>query len=369
MVIEDISSVHKTEILWNPADPLERFFAFCLDLSLLTPLIAFVCSIHIRELEADSLQGFQSQMWFSVLITGTFTSVSLISIFTYFFSATPGQAMLNLKIQSLEGGRVEWGQAFLRSIVFHISILFLFIPFIEVFTHRLGRCAHDRISDSIVIQPYPKNFKGLSENQKWNMRLVTLLGVFLVSLVGLVELGNQFTQPQLALSFNRQEISLDQLVAKSLLLKDSEEETRKRIDELLWKAKERQVREIVYFYRYKISEDNNQRALLKAQICQNENNQICKILNDNLSVISPSEVFSQTALVALLMERAERSDYAAALAAYDSLKKFKSLEQALHVWDVGLFYKIEKQMQSRRLPASEDLKKRVENYREERGIP
>ncbi|MFN9069235.1 MAG: RDD family protein, partial [Bdellovibrionales bacterium] len=165
MVFEDIAIEKEQNPKWHAADPIERFFAFCLDITLLTPIIAFVCSIHMREIENDIAQGFDSGLWFSLLTTGLFSSISLQSIFLYFYSATPGQAMLNLKVQSLESETLTWGDAFTRSIAFHFSGLLLFLPFIEVFTHRIGRCLHDRISDSIVIQPYPKSQKPLTTVQ------------------------------------------------------------------------------------------------------------------------------------------------------------------------------------------------------------
>jgi hypothetical protein len=368
MVFEDISIGNPKPFQWNPADPIERFFAFCLDITLLTPIIAFVCSIHMREMENDIMQGFDSGLWLSLLSTGMFASISLQTFFFYFFSATPGQSMLNLKVQSLENDYMSWGDSFTRSITFHLSGLLLFIPFIEVFTHRIGRCLHDRVSDSIVIQPYPKSQKPLSIPQINNLKMITLLGVFFSLLMFVYQISEKAAEP-LSLIKNSDSLGqLDSFAAKSILLKNFDRETHEKIDQLLWKSKSNPDRDVAYYYRWRASNDKDEKTLLLAQICQSVNSLFCQILSDKSEKIDVKKIRSQTALVALLTAKAEASDFNSAFEVYDVLKKYRSLSQPLKVWDVGLFLKLEKTLKSKRSPANEDYKSRLEEFKNERGI-
>jgi hypothetical protein len=368
MVFEDIS-VEKTQSpKWHPADPLERFFAFCLDITLLTPLIAFVCSIHMREIENDITQGFDSGLWLSLLTTGLFSSVSLQTLFFYFYSATPGQSMLNLKVQSLENENLSWGDSFTRSFTFHLSGLLLFIPFIEVFTHRIGRCLHDRVSDSIVIQPYPKSQKPLTLLQINNLKMVTLLGLFFSILIFIFQISERAAEPLSLIKNSELPGHLDSFTAKAVLLKNFDSETQEKIDQLLWKSKSNQDRDVAYYFRWRATQDKDEKTLILAKICQVEDSLFCRILNSKTKKIDVKTIRSQTALVALLNTKAEISDFQAAFEAYDALKKYRSLNQALKVWDVGLFLKLEKALKNQRSPASEDFKTRLEEFKNERVI-
>lgn len=370
MVIEDLSSVNSSHQKWNPADPIERFFSFCLDFALLLPLITFVCSFHIREIDLDEAQGFQSYLWFSMLITGTFTSICLQAVFWYFFSSTPGQAMLNLRVQSLEGVRLEWGACFLRSVTFHLSLLLLFFPFLDVYTHRLGRCAHDRVSDSIVIQPYPRNWKRPSESQIWNLRLLTLVGVLASVLFVVMEFSAEIGTPSLAQGSRAREESksLDDLVARALLLKDFDSETDKKLDELLWKTGEAKDRELVYFYRLKAADSDEEKEIYKVQICQTSKTELCQIIKDDVKSLVVENVRSRSALVAFMQDRAQRADYKTAFEVYDQLQLYPSLEVPLQVWDVALHLKIEEALKSKRAPASENLNRRLREFKAKRGL-
>ena len=368
MVFEDISITQSKSQQWNPADPIERFFAFCLDITLLTPIVAFVCAIHMREVESDVMQGFDSGLWFSLLVTGLFASISLQALFLYFFSATPGQAMLNLRVQSLEYENMSWGNSFLRSLVFHLSCLFLFIPFVEVFTHRIGRCLHDRISDSIVIQPYPKSQKPLTLVQINNLKMITLIGVFFSLLLFVYQVSEKAAEPLSLVKNSDTAGSLDSYAAKSILLKKFDQDTHEKIDQLLWKSKSKTDTEVAYYYRWRASQDNETKEILKAKICQIEKSNLCQIISNETKNLNVNNLRSQTALVAYLVSKAERSEFKLAFEAYDALKKYRSLKLALNVWDVGLFLKLEKSMKSQRSPASEDFKSRLEEFRLDREL-
>ncbi|MFN9066819.1 MAG: hypothetical protein ACK5V3_06290, partial [Bdellovibrionales bacterium] len=123
-----------------------------------------------------------------------------------------------------------------------------------------------------------------------------------------------------------------------------------------------------YYYRWRATQDKDEKTLIQAKICQIESSLFCRILNSQTEKIDFKSIRSQTALVALLNLKAENSDFQSALEVYDSLKKYRSLSHALKVWDVGLFLKLEKTLKSQRSPASEDFKKRLEEFKTERVI-
>ena len=294
MVIEDISKPildNKNKAPVYQADPAERMISFMLDSALLTPIITLVCSIHLKEISLDEAEGFSSSLIYSMWITAAFTSVSLQSLFLYFFSCTPGQAFLNLKVQSIETEKLEWGACFLRSITFHLSFLLLMIPFIEVLTHRLGRCAHDRISDTMVVQAHATQKLQLSTQARWNLKFLTFVFVYLAFSVYLIDSDESLSYPSLQTELETE--TLDQVVSEALLLKKFDVETQKRVDELLWKAKSKKDHVLAYFYRFKNSPKKSDQLLISQQICQKNNSALCNVTRSELGLESEKIKFDK----------------------------------------------------------------------------
>jgi uncharacterized RDD family membrane protein YckC len=378
MVIEDLSKPlleNKNKAPVYQADPAERMISFMLDSALLAPIITLVCSIHLKEISLDEAEGFSSSLIYSMWITAAFTSVSLQSLFLYFFSSTPGQAFLNLKVQSIETEKLEWGACFLRSITFHLSFLLMMVPFIEVLTHRLGRCAHDRISDTMVVQAHATQKLRLSTQARWNLKFLTFVFVYLAFSIYLIDSDESFSYPNLQTEARTE--TLDEVVSEALLLKKFDIETQKKVDELLWKAKSKKDQVLAYFYRFKSSTKKSDQLLISQQICQKNNSALCHVTRSELGLTSDQIKFEKnqasTVLIALMQNAALNSDLNLAYRYYDELKDLEFLDEALKIWDVSLYLKSVESITGRRQPASEKNDQRetsqewIENFRQERS--
>ncbi len=378
MVIEDLSKPlleNKNKAPVYQADPAERMISFMLDSALLAPIVTLVCSIHLKEISLDEAEGFSSSLIYSMWITAAFTSISLQSLFLYFFSCTPGQAFLNLKVQSIETEKLEWGACFLRSITFHLSFLLMMVPFIEVLTHRLGRCAHDRISDTMVVQAHATQKLRLSTQARWNLKFLTFVFVYLAFSIYLIDSDESLSYP--SLQAESQTETLDEVVSEALLLKKFDVETQKKVDELLWKAKSKKDHVLAYFYRFKSSTKKSDQLLISQQICQKNSSALCNVTRSELDLESDQVKFEKnqpsTVLIALMQHAALNSDLSLAYRYYDELKGFEFLDEALRIWDVSLYLKSVESMNGRRQPASEKKEERaasqewIEKFREERS--
>lgn len=375
MVIEDLNQLKKKAEAVYQADPTERMISFLLDSALLAPLITFVCSIHLKEIELDQAQGFTSSLIYSMWMTALFTSISLQSLFLYFFSSTPGQAFLNLKVQSIETEKLEWGACFLRSLTFHFSFFLMMIPFIEALTHRLGRCAHDRVSDTIVVQAHASQKLALSNQARWNLKFVVFVIVYLSFSIFLFHSDESLSYPQLQSTVESE--SLDQVVAEALLLKKFDSETQKKVDGLLWKARAEQHSPSAYYYRFKSATKKSDQLFISQVMCQKKQDVLCQAARGELGLEHESLKFdknlSRTAMVALMQQSAQRFDLKTAYLFHLELQEIEALSMALKVWDVSLFLR-SMENPSQRQPASvtseslpDETQLWLQNYRNERN--
>lgn len=377
MVIEDLNqnqNLKSNQVTGlYPADPVERIFTFLLDVAFLSPIVSLVCAYHFQEILQDEAQNFQSQLWMSMLTTGVFTSISLQSLFLYFFEATPGQAFLNLKVKSVELDRLSWGTCFLRSIGFHISCLLFFIPFIEGFTHRLGRCFHDRLSDTMVVQLESPKFRYFSNSAIENLKKIT----FLSSFISVLYLLNVFSQdpflPTITMSSEKK--SVDQLVSQAILLKEFDSKKQSEMSERLWTAKNERERSLIYFYQFNFEKDEEMKAWISQKLCQKNQNLICQLTELSLhsdKKISPSdwklENMNLTEKVGLMKQAAKVQNYMLAFQVHKSLLEDQKINRAVQIWDVALYIKAMDAKNKLRNPASAKPETSpIEDYRSSRG--
>jgi uncharacterized RDD family membrane protein YckC len=378
MVIEDLNQVQNPKSsqvnTYYPADPVERMFSFLLDISFLSPIISLACAYHFQEIIQDEAQNFQSNLWMSMLLTGAFTSISLQSLFLYFFESTPGQAFLSLKVKSVESDRLSWGACFLRSIGFHISCVFFFVPFIESFTHRMGRCLHDRLSDTMVVQFEPPQFRYFSSVGIQNIKKITFLSSFFVVLI----LLNAFSlDPFLpSISLGSQQTPVDQLVSQALLLKEFDAKKQSEMSERLWTAKNGQERNLIYFYQFSFEKDKIQKEWISQKICQKEQSLICQLTQlslDQDKKILPSdwklEKMNLTEKVGLMKQAARVQNFNLAFQVHESLLKNQKIHRAVQIWDVALFIQAVDAKSRSRNPASQNSKasSEIDDYKAVRG--
>lgn len=161
MVIKDISHPetlprkHEDSVRLAPVS--DRALAFFLDALFFSPVISLLAAGTFRQVKTFSLLNPQAPLvmeawmvWALVVFTGTWF---LQAAFYYFWSATPGQKFMQLRVVSWPHPEMEmtFSKALLRSLLWCLSWAFLAIPFLELLGHPFRRALHERASDTLVV--------------------------------------------------------------------------------------------------------------------------------------------------------------------------------------------------------------------------
>lgn len=83
-----------------------------------------------------------------------FSALTNIAYFTYFHGSTgrtPGKMLLGLQVVSVEGGRISFGAAFLRSVGYLVSSLVFCLGYIWIAFDKRKQGWHDKIAGTVVI--------------------------------------------------------------------------------------------------------------------------------------------------------------------------------------------------------------------------
>lgn len=379
MVIEDLSFHPKSDNdNFHQANPMARFLAGVFDFLLLSPICSFVPALHIQTARMDYAQGYDSAIWFQIAVLALLTNVVLHTLFVYFMKATPGQSIMGLKVKSLNQ-EMTWNQALIRSFFYTFSWLFAGLPLLEILTHPIGRCWHDRISDTVVLSHRKIAFISLPQNQIRTepVRAGMIFGFFILILMAMTKLSEMDSMSFTGVSYNETEV--DTLVARALLKKDQSEDVRAEIDDKLWNAKTAQEKSLAYFYRFLMEKEKDMQLALSHQICEWKAESLCTLSKyyldpkpekmTDLMALADRPIFL-SAQVALMKELTRQSKVLSALKVYDKLRKEDALSDELKIWDISLFLKVRDAQRKNRTPASLDpLKKAWAEFEKERGEP
>lgn len=380
MVIEDLSYSQKPDSNDNfhPANPMARFLAGVFDFLLLSPICSFVPAFHVQTARLDYAQGYDSAIWFQIGVLAVLTHVVLQTLFLYFIKATPGQAIMGLKVKSLVP-HFSWNQALIRSLFYTLSWLFAGLPLLEMLTHPIGRCWHDRVSDTTVVSYRKMAF--LSAPNR-HIRVEPIRGAMILGFFVLILFASTWISGMDSMSFtgvNYNENEIDTLVARALLTKDQSDDVRAEIDDKLWNAKSTQEKALAYFYRFITENEKDTKSALADQICEWKAESLCTLSKyyldpkeekiTDLMALSDRPIFL-SAQVALMKELTRQEKVVSALQVYEKLRKEDALSDELKIWDVSLFLKVRDAQSKGRTPASLDpLKKAWTQYEKERGEP
>ncbi len=144
------------------ANPLDRLAASIIDLSvILLPIIILLSSPLKRVLMSSVLM--QNELLFILSLGGmglvaVATVILYQALFVHFFSGTIGKKIFYLKIVNIWGEeRVSLSDAFSRSIVWTLETALLMIPHLSVFSDSRRRPLHDRVANTMVINPSRKS--------------------------------------------------------------------------------------------------------------------------------------------------------------------------------------------------------------------
>lgn len=138
------------------AHPKDRFGAFIIDLvSVLIPVIFFVTApLRQRILKSTFLADQEQIILMSVVFTLSLLLVLWIyqSFMVWRYGATLGKMFFNLRVIDVWTKKSPTlTQSFLRSLVWSLEALLLFIPNMSILSNHLRRPFHDRLFDLMVI--------------------------------------------------------------------------------------------------------------------------------------------------------------------------------------------------------------------------
>ena len=370
MVIPDLSAPnHEAKQNLKPASTMDRLIAGFFDILLLAPIATFVPALHIREARIDYIQGFESDIWYQIVLLWALTFIIIHTFFLYFTATTPGGMIMHTRVYGLNG-KMSWNQCLLRSTFSFFSFLFLGLPFLEVVTHATKRAWHDRVSDTVVADLKDRPFYDVLVFNVKGARFIMIVGIFMVlaSLNSVMTSRGEFT----FIPDDSSTEQTDSFIAQALLKKDFSEDTQNEIEERIWSSGRRAEKALAYFFKLQVEKNDDVKAALSEQICKwspsEKSGSLCMLSKYSLTNDSkllkemaqnPVEVHSLTSKVFLMKEFTRNSQYSGALKVYQQLKKQASLttsfKDSLKIWDVSLFWALrENQMRSKRVPASAD---------------
>ncbi len=144
---------------WSLASVWDRMAAVVVDYAIILSPIAILFTSPLMKIvrEAKITQNSYSSetAWILMLIF----VISMVVLFQTFFiwkwNATPGKMLLGLRVSSINNERITLTQAFIRSVSWLLSVLFLALPMLSVFSHKKRRTMHDRLTETIVVSLRP----------------------------------------------------------------------------------------------------------------------------------------------------------------------------------------------------------------------
>jgi uncharacterized RDD family membrane protein YckC len=407
MVYPDIGSASKAAknkpFEFHLASVADRFLAFVLDSFLLAPVISLMVAGQLKEVRNYALQNENSPeaviVWFMFVLSVILISIFLQAVFTFFWSATPGQRLLNLRVVSLSYSSYEnnfnslsFMQCLFRSFLWWFSFLFIGWPFLEILSHPQRRCLHDRASDTMVISavptgdlgPSPMEFRFISS---W-MRLIFLslllmLGLYSIKVHQMVR-GGFFSREEYdskgylcelpvsnALSASKR---LDILLALRLLDKKEDECIDSETDLALWNREELD-KPMGYLVKYFLEKDNEKKDEYSDFICEKyPEHEACEVVkfdsgeSTGVTGLKKKGMTLFTSRVLVLEDMMKQKNYVTAGALIQDLLKEKSLEPALEKVYINLGWQVQaalRQQPSRkgRVPASAELEELLQDFK------
>ncbi len=408
MVYPDIESTslsekpgHRQYYLATVAD---RFLAFIIDVFLFFPILGLFAAGQLRDVREYALQKEDSPEAFVVWLLFVFSvvgfSILLQATFSYFWGASPGQKLLNLRVVSLSydsrhrfSGALTFPQAFLRSLTWWLSLGFFGWPFLESFSHPQRRCLHDRASDTMLISVIPTRDAGPSRGEQqfvssWFrmgfMGVLLFFGLYYIKVHQMVR-GGLFTKEELAEKGYLCDVDLpanaalskrlDVLLTMQILEEGDEECLDMESDLALWN-KEPKDKAMGYLVKVYLTSDKDEKSKYHEYLCKKfPASEECltssffikpdKFPADELRKKGLTLVTSRFLLLKNVMFL---KNYPSAAALIDDLMKENSLRPHLQKIYVRLAWQVH-EAQSGRAPASHELQEIVSEFKKRYGIP
>lgn len=129
----------------NSASFQIRALAHLIDIIFITVFVTLPLELYIN---ASSITGSKAAILNSV------TQLLLLALTVYFWiklKGTPGKILLKICVVNADGRQLTIGQSIVRYFAYIVSLLPLGLGFIWAFVDKEGRCWHDLLSKSYVV--------------------------------------------------------------------------------------------------------------------------------------------------------------------------------------------------------------------------
>jgi len=411
MVFQDVSvdsysRIHRISSSSGGAKPLtiaplnDRLLAVFLDFLIFSPLVGLWVSGIYRQIHLSSLleveEGIVGGFWILYILAIFSSIISIMTLFLYFWQATPGQKFLQLRVVSYPSvdfeRRLTIDRCILRSFLWCLSWILLGLPFLEVISHPLRRAFHERASDTLVV-----SLKRLKEQATLELESTFIRNFLRTSFVLLAmmicglgfkaydELSEEVESsqtagpgdnPECAISVSENDEKLnpiDLLMTLAYTKQLDEDCLNTQLDSLFLKAKRESV-SFAYLAKSMIIQDEKEKKKYLDRACSESKKQektISKSKDDaeicNIATFLASKPGSRKmeirasnplllSRVLLLESYMEQKDYIPALATVKELDHFVSLKHFLETKYVAAVWSLRKADEdaNTRKPASKD---------------
>lgn len=153
------AEIHHLKML---ANPLDRLAAAIIDISIVLFPLILLLSAPIKKILMSAVLT-QNEVLFAMSVAGIglvtlFTIIIYQTLFVHFLGGTIGKKIFHLKVVNIwDDNRVSISDAFFRSLIWTLETLFLLIPHLAVFSDSRRRPLHDRLANTMVINPSKKS--------------------------------------------------------------------------------------------------------------------------------------------------------------------------------------------------------------------
>ncbi len=202
MVIPDWMAPRPPKIEFEPAPemmhseslarPVDRLAAAIVDVFiLLIPLYILLSSPLKRGLTASFILGAESELvsvvaW--MLILGIVLLTTYQALMHYYFAATVGKMIFNLRVRPMfKGDRISLPSSFLRGLLWTAEICCLGLPMLSVFSNAKRRTIHDRVCDTVVVSSVDAGAEAPAQWERGLVRGFFVACALVLMLVGVSE--------------------------------------------------------------------------------------------------------------------------------------------------------------------------------------
>lgn len=144
----------------------DRLLAAFVDFVLFSPIISLILFQPFKDVERLFYTGPGStEFLVFILISGVLVflvTALLQAVCLSQWGATPGKWISKLRVVDIHHPhqKIRLQQAFLRSLVWNLEMMFLMLPFLEVISHPFRRPIHDRVADTMVVTTKSEGDRG-----------------------------------------------------------------------------------------------------------------------------------------------------------------------------------------------------------------